>query len=118
MGDFAVPGDPNWPTCASAVYYGKGARHEGGQPCRHGYVRDEAGKKTGQVSFPDAVMFDRRLDSGIRLVDLVMGVFVAGGAQGTKDQLKIYGIGKAGRAKYADEVVPTRDVHGRDYLVS
>ena len=61
-------------------------------------------------------MFDRKLDSGVRLVDLVMGIFVAGGSQGTMDQLKIYAVGKARRD--ADEIVPTRDVKGRDYLVN
>jgi len=111
--DYCEPGEQSWPTNASAVYFGKGQRHENGEPCRRGFVRDVNGKPTGVVSFPDECMFDRLFD-GQRMVDHVAGVFVAGGDQGIDDQMWMYGVNGAGRPKHADEYVPAVDLRGLD----
>ena len=89
--DQCEPGMPQWPSYASAIYFGLGMYHEaapaklgqkalGKRPCRGGYVRDARRKPTSQLSFPDGCVASRYFE-GTTLRDHIAGLFVAGGGE-------------------------------------
>ena len=124
MSDFDIcePGMPQWPSYAAAVYFGLGRYHEelpakigqkpvSKRPCRGGYIKNGRQRPTKELSFPDHCIFTYYFQ-GTTLAEHIAGVFVAGGGEEIRDQLKIYGVDMSDRGD-GDCYVRANDAKGR-----
>lgn len=111
---YAEPGTKYWPTYASAGLFGEGIHHDQPKllPCGTpkkdkyenamfkevwgGYRKDNEGKRTGEIGFPDAAVLQDTVN-GVCLKDYLGGIFIAGGGDITLEQTELYNFKNADR---------------------
>lgn len=110
----ALPGDPHWPSSASAGLFGPGqyssvcGRIE---KCWGGYVKDDPegtkiDPRSGTLSFPDQAMVELTYNErGTRLCDHLCGVLIIGGGTITREQAEILNFNRI-----YDRTLPHRDL--------
>ena len=104
---YAEPGWQQWPQYATAGIFGPGVYTHAPdakgvvaqKKCWGGFQQSEDGFRTGTLSFPDSAILTHEFD-GLRLVEHLAGIFVAGGGDITVEQsTEIYMLMTAGRSR-------------------
>jgi len=108
--------DKYWPTYASAGLFGGGSYNlidNRNEKAWGGYVKIINNGKpiiyTGKLAYPDDAMINQDFD-GMRLVDYLGGLFVAGGGNIARDQCEIYKFMRSNRL--GDLYVPAVSLRG------